>query len=104
MKIRKGDQIQIISGKDRGKRGKVMRAIPAAGKIVVEGLNLVKRHKRPRKGGEKGQRIEVPSPVSISNVMIVCPNCGKLARIGHKITKENKIRICKKCGSEIKIS
>jgi large subunit ribosomal protein L24 len=102
MKIRKGDQIQIISGKDRGKRGKVVRTIPAAEKIVIEGLNLVKRHKRPKKGGEKGQRIEVPAPVEISNVLIVCPNCGKPARVGYKISKETKTRICKKCQGEIK--
>jgi large subunit ribosomal protein L24 len=101
MKIKKNDQIQIISGKDRGKRGKVLRTLPKSGKIVVEGLNLVKRHKRPRKGGEKGQRVEVPAPMGVSKVMIVCTRCGKAARIGYKVSGDHKSRICKKCKSEL---
>lgn len=102
MKIRKGDQVQILSGKDRGKRGKVLRTLPKSGKLVVEGLNLVKRHKRPRKSGEKGQRIEIPAPVQISKIMIICPHCGKVTRVGYKIAEKNKMRICKKCDSELK--
>lgn len=101
MRIRKGDQVQILSGKDRGKRGKVLRTLPKAGRVVVEGLNLVKRHKRPRKGGEKGQRVEVPAPLSISKIIIICSHCGKPARLGYKITGKEKIRICKKCNSEV---
>jgi len=102
MKIKKNDQVQILTGKDRGKRGKVLRAFPKSGKIIVEGLNLVKRHRRPRKGGEKGQRVEVPAAVPVSNVMIICPVCGKPARIGYKVVADNKARICKKCEGEIK--
>ncbi len=102
MRIRKNDQIQILTGKDRGKRGKVLRAFPKSGKIIVEGLNLVKRHRRPRKGGEKGQRVEVPAAIPVSNTMIVCPACGKPARVGYKIVADNKVRICKKCEAEIK--
>ena len=101
MKIRKGDQVQIIAGKDRGKSGKILRTLPKEKKVVVEGLNLVKRHRRPRKSGEKGQRVEVPAPLNISNVMLVCPHCGKPARVGYKITGNGKHRVCKKCKAEI---
>lgn len=101
MKIKKGDQVQIISGKDRGKRGKVLRVLLKENKIMVEKLNLVKRHIRPKKEGEKGQRVETPAPINISNIMLVCSNCGKITRVGYKIERKNKIRICKKCKSEI---
>lgn len=101
MKIKKGDQIQIIAGKDKGKTGKVLRVIPGNLRIVIEGLNLIKKHMKPKKGGEKGQRIEVPASINISNVMLVCPKCGKLTRVGFKVNKEDKLRICKKCKSEI---
>jgi large subunit ribosomal protein L24 len=101
MKIKKGDQIQIIAGKDKGKVGKVLRVIPGNLRIVVEGLNLIKKHMKPKKGGEKGQRIEVPASINISNVMLVCPKCGKLTRVGFKVNKKDKLRICKKCKSEL---
>lgn len=101
MRIKKGDQVKILSGKDRGKIGKVLRTIPKSGKVIVEGLNLVKRHKRPRKSGEKGQRVEVPAPLNISRIMIICSHCGKATRVGYKVTGKDKIRICKKCKSEI---
>ena len=80
MKIKKGDQVQIIAGKDRGKRGKILNVIAPRGKVVVEGLNIVKKHRRPRKEGEKGQRVEIPAPLDISNVMLICSHCGKLTR------------------------
>ena len=102
MKIKKNDQVQILSGKDRGKRGKVLKVFPKIGKIIVENLNLVKRHRKPRTGGEKGQRVEVPAMISASKVMLVCPICGKPARIGYKVVGEEKVRICKKCNGEIK--
>jgi len=101
MRIRKGDQIQIIAGKDKGKTGKVLRVIPGNLRIVAEGLNLIKKHVKPKKGGEKGQRVEVPASINISNVMLVCPKCGKVTRVGFKVSKDDKLRICKKCKSEI---
>ena len=101
MRIKKGDQIQIIAGKYNGKNGKVLRVIPGSLRIVVEGLNLVKKHMKPKKGGEKGQRVEIPASLNISNVMLVCPKCGKLTRVGFKVSKDEKTRICKKCKSEI---
>lgn len=101
MRIKKGDQVQVISGKDKGKKGKVLRIIPKALKVVVEGLNIVKKHSKPKRGGEKGQRIEIPAPINASKVMVVCPKCGKATRVEFKISEENKLRVCKKCKSEI---
>jgi large subunit ribosomal protein L24 len=101
MKIKKGDNIKMLSGKDRGKTGKVLRVIPTSGKMIVEGLNLVKKHVRPKKQGEKGQRVSVPAAVNISNAMVVCPKCSKSSRVGFKMKDKNKFRVCKKCGSEI---
>jgi large subunit ribosomal protein L24 len=100
MKIRKGDQVQIISGKERGKRGKVLNVIASKGKVVIEGLNIIKKHKRPRKEGEKGQRVEVPAPLDASNVMLICSQCGKLTRTGYRIENKKKFRVCKQCESE----
>jgi len=101
MKIKKGDQVKIIAGKDKGKAGKVLRVFREEKKITVEGLNIVKKHSRPKREGEKGQRIEVPGKINVSNVMLICPKCGKPARTGYKKTDAGKFRICKKCQSEI---
>jgi len=100
MKIKKGDTVLVISGKCRGKTGRVLRAFPEERKILVEGVNLIKKHQRPRKADEKGQIIEMPSPIDVSNVKLICPKCGKATRVGYKITEGNKYRICKKCGQE----
>ena len=102
MHIKKGDQIQIISGKDKGKKGKVLKVLPALEKVVVEGLNIGKKHLRPRRQGEKGQRIEVPAPMRACKVMIVDPLTGQITRVGHKTLADGKkIRISKKTGEEI---
>lgn len=101
MKIKKGDQILVISGKDRGKRGKVLEVFLKEGRLMVEGVGLRKKHVKPKKSGEKGQIVEVPSSISVSNAELVCPKCGKPTRVGHKITENKKYRICKKCNSEI---
>jgi large subunit ribosomal protein L24 len=101
MKIKKGDVVKMIAGKDKDKTGKVLKVVLDGGKVVVEGLNLMKKHKRPRKEGEKGQRVEIPRAVSVSNVKLVCPKCGKAARVGYKKSGEKKFRICKKCKAEV---
>ena len=101
MKIRKNDKVKIIAGKDKGKSGKILRVFPAEKKVLVEGANLIKKHVRPRREGEKGQRVEVPAKLNISNIMLVCPKCGKDVRIGFKQSAGIKARICKKCQSEI---
>ena len=101
MKIHKNDQVLIISGKDRGRKGKVIEAFPKKKKVIVEGISLRKKHVRPKKSGEKGQIIEMPASIHISNVKLICPKCGKATREGYKTEKEKKYRICKKCGQEI---
>ena len=101
MKIKKSDNVKILSGKDRGKIGKVLRVIPKTGKIMVEGLNLVKKHNKARRQGQKGQRVSVPAALDASNVMLICPKCSKSTRIGFKLSKDSKFRICRKCQSEI---
>ena len=101
MKIRKNDLVLIISGKDRGRKGKVMESLPKERKVVVEGINLRKKHIKPKRSGEKGQIVSLPFPVDVSNVKMICPKCGKGARVGSKIQGDKKYRICKKCGQEI---
>jgi len=90
-----------ISGKDRGKTGKVLHVFPQTNKVVVEGLNIRKKHTRPKKQGQKGQIIQVPAPMDASNVMLVCSACNKPRRAGYKVFENKRTRICKKCGSEI---
>jgi len=101
MKLKKGDNVLIIAGKDKGRTGKITRAIPKELKILVEGINLKKKHVRPKKQGEKGQIVEVPAAIDASDVKIICPKCGKVTRVGYKIDKDIKKRICKKCNQEI---
>lgn len=104
MKIKKGDNVKIISGKDKGKTGKVLQVLVSSEKIVVEGHNLRYKHLRPKRQGENGQRIMFPAPMHTSNVMLVCPKCSSASRVGFKMTEKNaettsgkKQRICKKC-------
>jgi len=101
MKVKKGDSILIIAGKDKGRTGKIMKAFPKELKILVEGINLKKKHVRPKREGEKGQVVEIPAVLDASNVKIICPKCGKATRVGYKIEKDIKKRICKKCKQEI---
>jgi len=117
MKIKKGDLVQILSGKDRGKQGKVLEARPKDGRVVIENLNIVKRHTKPRAirdssrmGGptmEPGGVIDKPAPIDVSNVMIVCPACDRPTRIGISIKdvkgQRVKVRVCRRgdCGQEI---
>lgn len=98
MKIKKGDKVKIITGKDKGKEGKVLQVLPEKEKIVVEGLNLAVKHVRPRRAGEKGQRIQFPVPLNISNVLLICTKCSKPTRVGYKLLEnDKKLRMCKKC-------
>lgn len=101
MRIKKGDNILIISGKDRGRKGKVLKVLPKREKIMVEGINLKKKHIKPRKSGEKGQIVEIVAPMNVSNVKLICPKCGKATKIGYKLGEKEKYRICKKCGQRI---
>jgi large subunit ribosomal protein L24 len=102
MNIKKADTVFIISGKDKGKKGKVLEVLSKQGKVLVEGVNLMKKHQKPKKSGEKGQIIQLAKPIDISNVKLVCPKCGKATRVGCKFLEDKKkYRVCKKCGQEI---
>jgi large subunit ribosomal protein L24 len=101
-KIKKGDLVEVISGKDKGKRGKVLRVIPKEGKVVVEGVNMVKRHQRPNPRMREGGIVEREAPIYASKVMVVCPSCDQRTRIGFKLLEDGrKVRYCKKCGEII---
>lgn len=105
MTIKKSDKVQILAGKDKGKIGKVLQIFTKRKRVSVEGLNLLIKHMRPRKQGEKGQRIEFPAPMAISNVMLVCPRCNKSTRVSRKMVDtakgKKKLRVCKKCEQTI---
>ena len=101
MKIKKNDNVIIIAGKDKGKTGAVSRVFPKKDLVIVSGLNLLKKHQRPRKGGEKGQIIDKSMPIHISNVMIADPESKKPSRIGRKLVGERFVRISKKSGKEV---
>jgi|SRR3989344_2489252 len=98
MKILKGDTVLIISGKNKGKKGKVLKNFPKDGKLIIEGVNFRKKHMRPKKAGEKGQMIQIETPFFASNVKIICSKCANPVRIGYKVLDGKKYRICKKCG------
>lgn len=100
MRIKKGDTVKILTGKDRGKSGKVIKVYPQAGKLTVEGVNIYKKHSRPKRQGEKGEIVSVVRPIRVSNAAFVCSKCGKPARLGFKIDGERKVRYCKKCNAE----
>src|SRR3989338_11235086 len=98
MKIKKGDKISILAGKDRGRRGKVMRVFPQTQKVIVEGLNLRKKHTRPRRQGEKGKIVDFPAALPMSRVGLVCPHCEKVIRVGYRVLADGKKeRWCRKC-------
>lgn len=101
MKIHKNDTVKILVGKDKGKSGKVIKVFPKDGKILIENINLFKKHVRPKKTGEKGQIVEMPKPIYISKAALICHSCGKATKIGCSFEGKIKIRICKKCGSKI---
>jgi len=113
MKVKKGDTVLITAGKDKGRTAKILKAFPKEAMVLVEGMNMKSRHVRPRREGEKGQVVSVSSPMNVSNVMLICPKCGKATRIGYSIvptssktsdtgkTNKKKFRVCKKCKSEI---
>ena len=101
MKIKTGDNVIVLSGKDKGKTGKVLRADPAGQKVIVEGVNVATKHQAPRKQGQEGGIIKVETPIYASKLQVVCPKCGKATRVGHKIEHGKKSRVCKKCGANL---
>ena len=101
MNVKKNDTVVVLSGKDKGKQGKVLSVDPKAGKVVVEKMNMVSRHQKPRKQGEEGGIIQKEAPLYACKVMTVCPKCNKATRVAHKVEGGKKVRVCKHCGAEI---
>lgn len=99
MFIKKGDNVKIISGKDRGKTGPVLKVFPESGRISVEGLNLYKKRVKPRRQGEKGETVQVPRPLQASKAQLICSSCKKPSRVGFRFEGNAKVRFCKKCGA-----
>ena len=101
LKIKKGDRVVVLSGKDKGKEGVVQRALPSDGKVVVEGVNTAKRHRAARSATEGGGIIEIDKPIDVSNVALISPSDGKPTRVGYKVTDGKKVRVCKRTGVEL---
>lgn len=97
--VRTGDTVIVINGKDRGKTGKVMQVSPSEGKVIVEKINVVSKHVKPRKMGEPGGILQAESALYADKVQLICPKCGKATRVGHVIEDGKKVRVCKKCGA-----
>ena len=100
MNIKKNDTVIVLSGKDKGKKGKVQKTLPAADKVLIEGINMATCHVKPRKQGDQGGIIRRESPIYACKVMRVCPKCGKPTRTAYKLVDGKKIRVCKLCGAE----
>lgn len=96
-KLKKGDNVLIIAGKDRGKRGSIEHVFPGSGKVTVVGVNIAKHHLKPSRKNPQGGIVDKLTPIDISNCIIICPRCGKPTKVGMKITPTKKIRICRKC-------
>ena len=101
MSVKKGDTVVVLSGKDKGKQGKVLGSVPSEDKVVVEGINMVTCHIRPRRQGETGGIVKREAALYASKVQVVCPKCKKGTRVAHKIENGKKIRVCKHCGAEL---
>ena len=102
MKIKKGDNVQVLSGNDKGKTGEVLEVSPKTNKVIVKGVNVRKKHVKPRKAGEEGGIISVECAIPSSKVNVVCPKCGKVTKVGYTVEKDQKVRVCKKCGAKLK--
>ena len=102
LKIKKGDRVRVLTGKDRGHEGQVMRVIPSTGKVIVDGANVAKKHQRATKATMQGGIIDKDMPMPVANVALLCPACGKATRVGYTVDKDGtKARVCKKCGGEM---
>ena len=101
MNVKKGDTVVVLSGKDKGKQGKVLGTVPSEDKVVVEGVNMVTCHVKPRKQGETGGIVSREAALYASKVQVVCPKCKKGTRVAHKIENGKKTRVCKHCGAEL---
>ena len=102
MRIKKGDNVQVLSGNDKGKTGEVLTVIPKEDKIIVKSVNVRKKHVKAKKQGEESGIIPVECAIPSSKVNVVCPKCGKATKVGYSVEKDEKVRVCKKCGAKLK--
>ena len=102
MKLKKGDTVKVLSGNDKGKTGEILEIIPKTEKIIVKGINIRKKSIKPRRQGEQGGIIPSEASIHSSKGALVCPKCGKATRVGYLVEKDEKVRVCKKCGAKIK--
>ena len=102
LNVKKGDRVKVIAGKDKGKEGEVIRALPQKGRVVVEKVNMIKKAQRPTQANPQGGIMTMEAPLNASNVMLVCPQCKEATRVGHRFDDDGKKhRVCKKCGKDI---
>ena len=101
LNVKKDDTVLVISGKDKGAKGKVLVSLPQEEPVIVQNVNMVTRHKKPRRQGEPGGRIKQEGTIHASNVMLICPKCNKPTRVGHAFEGDKKVRVCKKCGKSM---
>jgi len=101
MNIKKNDIVKVLAGKDRGKTGKVLNVNSKSRRVIIEGLNVYKKHMKPKKQGEKGEIVKLNRSIDISNAQVICPNCKQSTRVGFRTENDNKLRFCKKCQSQI---
>lgn len=100
--LKKGDKVEVITGKDRGKKGKILKVLPEKEKVIIEGINLIKRHTKPTQKSPQGGIVEKEAALNVSNMMLVCPSCGHKTRIGKRLNSDGlKVRFCKKCDQAI---
>ena len=97
MKIKKGDKVQVLAGKDKGKIGSVNKILPEIGKVIVDGVNMCTKHQRKKREGEKGTKVQFAAPMDAGKLMVICPRCGKPTRVGIVVQEKSKLRKCKKC-------
>ena len=102
MRIKKGDTVKVLSGNDKGKTGEVLEVIQKEDKVVVKGVNVRKKHVKARKQGDESGIIPVECAIPASKVNVVCPKCGKVTKVGYRVDNDKKVRVCKKCGAELK--
>ncbi|OEU50836.1 MAG: 50S ribosomal protein L24 [Desulfobulbaceae bacterium S3730MH12] len=100
--LKKNDQVEVITGKDKGRVGKILRVLKDQDKVVVERINMIKRHTKPTEMNQQGQIVDKEAPIHVSNIQLICPECTKTGRIGKKILEDStKVRFCKNCGESI---
>ena len=99
--VKTGDNVMVISGKDKGKTGKVLQTSPKEGKVIVEGVAFVTKHQKARRQGQQGGIFQKERAIDASNVMLICPKCGKATRVGHSVKDGKTVRVCRKCGAEL---